>query len=1342
MGVITSHPITPRSMKSVAQLTLLLLLALNHLQGQEAYTVKTRFLGIEDGLSSRNVNCLIQDRQGFLWIGTEHGLNRFDSYRFKVFNQDNAGLPFESIHHLWEDEEGWFWLFNRNVSGGLFFFHPGTESISTFAQRFPDAGFSDADINGHVTTADHAMWVFFRDRKSIARYHDQTGWTRFPFSQSAIHLLCPADSQRVVCLLDNQLMILDPDGNMVPSPPISGDGNFMTSGTTFIPYKNGLLSRSAGHTFHAFDPRSIVPPPAETPFNPRRADRHYVISPDLYLNSWKLIHRRLGPLTDVTPFLANGIHTILPIDESKVWVGGHNGILLLHVKPVLFTQILDKSFFDNLITRSCRGIWATDQTLYVHMEEHGLFSYDMQTGRHESVVNLDQWGYFGITHRDGKLYGGTSKGIYSYDPGSGEIQTWPFNDWILHLYPLQAGGFLCGSEKKGLLHFDESSGRIIPLPLDDEFAALSGSEINYIGHDADSQIWVCASTGFYAFHPDSGITARYWREGKGEYHFPASYFRHFHVDKAGMFWITSRENGVIIWDPARKEVRKINRADGLTSDNAYAVYENPEGQLWVSTDHGINQIDKSTMHLKMWKMQDGLLYDEFNSLSHFQDRQGRIYFGGLDGVTWFDPDQFKPVTDDDPEPFKFCDLQVFNSPDRTWKDRRKAITEDSVLRLHPGDNLIRIEFALLDLDQPQDIRYSWQLSGFDTTWHQIQFPELQISRPPTGKYQLRIRAIPSQGIWQGSELVVNLKVIPPVIFRPWFSILATLLLLTGIWQFGRWRSFRQKQRAIELEQEVAIQTATIRKQTEELKHLDELKSRFFANISHELRTPLTLLLGPISSLLKKKNLDAADRTLLKTARANGQHLLQMVGEILDLGKLETSSIAVEWKQVDMHALFTRYCQSFSSHAERIGITFTIENHLDDQYLMMLDEKKFMVILRNLLSNAFKFTPAGGTVKASIEASADQLTIRIADTGRGIHADDLPHVFERYYQSRQQHAPAEGGTGIGLALCKEYVSLLGGTIRAISPWQHNSGSLFEVTLPVTHVMAGVKTDILQDKEADESVAQTDPSFEPAIAVNPNQGNQRILVVEDHASLRSYLHSVLTPGYTLHMTNHGQEAWAYLELLSPDKFPALILSDIMMPMMDGFQLAEKLKTSDRYRHIPLIMLTARADMQDKLRALRIGVDDYLLKPFEEDELLVRIHNLIRNAQHRSLSDPDIPDAELDDKDEITFLSADQEWLEQLELQVEKLMTNFNLDADMVADAMAMSRTTLFRRIKKLTGLTVQQYVAEVRFRTAREWLERGKHSTVKSVALSVGLKDVEHFSKQFRERFGKLPSSYLN
>jgi signal transduction histidine kinase/DNA-binding response OmpR family regulator/ligand-binding sensor domain-containing protein len=1326
-------------MRPTVFICLLFLSGLLTLSAQSDFTVESRFYGVEDGLSNKGVQCLLKDRQGFLWIGTSRGLNRFDGYRFKVFDQSNASLPFDNIHQLWEDADGWLWVFGNEHAPGTFQFNPVTYEVRKIDQLAGDAIPLSADqITHSIATADGALWLIGKHKKAIVRYHPGDANRFVSIGDTSLVPICPADRQSLLCLQQDRLVTLHPDGTVATKKRIAPGETAVLAGRTFAPYQNGFVHVSGETNFYAADPTSILPPFNTSIAAVNALELYFVISNDLYMDPWTLWHRRSGTLFHMAPYLADGAKSVLAWDNNKIWVGGHNGLLLLNIKPLLFTQFMGKRFFDTKENKSCRGIWSNGKQLYVHLDEDGLFRYDITTGRIDHLFRHGLWGHFSLLHENNVLYGGLQRGLYRIDLRTEAVTHWELDNAVLNFYRLPDQTLLCGTPHRGLFVFDEAKGSGTDYTRYNEFLELAQGEVGYVAADSNGLIWVCADSGFYALDVDRGVIARYWSGGTGEYYLPAVSFRHFMIDRDGMFWLSTRGHGIILWDRSKGIARKINHADGLSSNEVYAVYEDAQRQFWVSTDHGLNQIDKASMHLKFWNVKDGIAYNEFNKFSHFQDDNGILYFGGLDGVTRFDPDQFKPVRDADPEPFQFCEMQVFNSKDRIWEDRSEVYRKGLPLELHRGDNLLRIDFALLDLDQPDDIRYSWQLSGLDTTWHQLDYPSLQISRPPYGDYELRIRAIPSQGIWKASELLMPVHVIPPIYMRPWAWMLAVLLLGVGIWQYGRWRAHAQKQLARQLEQEVARQTATIRQQTEELKQLDELKTRFFANVSHDLRTPLTLLLGPVGSVLNKNKVDASDRSSLEMAHNNGQQLLHLVDEILDLGKLTAGTLAIEEKEVLIAPLFRRLCSAFSSHADRLGIQYTMHTDIAEDVAVTLDDKKFGAITNNLLSNAFKFTASGGHVTASLKTHGDQLDLQVSDTGRGIHPDDLPHIFERYYQSRRQDAPLAGGSGIGLALCKEYAELLGGSIAVNTNNTSKTGSTFAVRLPV---QIAITTQVAVESMSNDAAAlnETANAFYD-VPVTPASGSHAILIAEDHDDLRRYIESVLSPFYTLHLTTNGQEAISFLENLSTEKIPSLILSDIMMPFMDGFQLAERLKADDRFRHIPMVMLTARADMKDKLRALRIGVDDYLLKPFAEEELLSRIHNLVRNATARKEADPS--DEAVVNEPVAFFNGEDQEWLGELERVVMKDMGNFNLSADMLATTLAMSRTSLFRRVKKLTGLTAQQYVTEVRFRVAREWLESRRYATVKSVAHGVGLRDVEHFSRQFRDRFGKLPSAYLN
>ncbi|MCB0636062.1 MAG: response regulator, partial [Lewinella sp.] len=522
---------------------------------------------------------------------------------------------------------------------------------------------------------------------------------------------------------------------------------------------------------------------------------------------------------------------------------------------------------------------------------------------------------------------------------------------------------------------------------------------------------------------------------------------------------------------------------------------------------------------------------------------------------------------------------------------------------------------------------------------------------------------------------------------------------------------RRRKRAL------ARQHQLIREQAHRLASLDEAKSRFFANISHELRTPLALLLGPIGTLLKDERLTSLQKQLLETARRNVHQLEQLVNEILDLRKLESGKMQVYPEPTPLRAFVAQYVAQFESMAGKKEVALHFHSAVEEAVMARIDRTKCRQLIYNLLSNACKYTPPGGRIDVRLATDKGDLQLEVADTGAGISAADLPHVFDRYFQTNDLSKPAQGGTGIGLALCREYARLFGGDISVSS--SEGEGATFRIHFPVTLATRESAADGMRSTELTPAAASAAYGAETAIDTTAKPaapGNRpTILIVEDHPELQTYLRLLLHESYEVLIAGHGQAA---LEQLAGRPDIELIISDLMMPVMDGFQLLAAVKADDRWRWLPFIMLTARADQRDKLHALRIGVDDYLLKPFEEEELRVRVANLLENlqARRREVVEEPVSDGGASDAH-----SAEEAWLARLETYVQEHLDQDDLTVAALAESFAMSESTLLRQLKRLTGLTPSQYLQEVRLTAARELLENGVYRSVNRVAAEVGYTD---------------------
>ncbi len=586
------------------------------------------------------------------------------------------------------------------------------------------------------------------------------------------------------------------------------------------------------------------------------------------------------------------------------------------------------------------------------------------------------------------------------------------------------------------------------------------------------------------------------------------------------------------------------------------------------------------------------------------------------------------------------------------------------------------------------------------------------------------------------ELQVKSDQLRTSVFAIVFAFLLVALTLIGL--------YIQRQG----KKKIAEQYNLIQQQTEQLKSLDAAKSRFFANVSHELRTPLALIFGPLKTVLKSGTLDNRNFTILKKAQQSSEDLLKLVASILDLSKLEHGKLKLRESTEPIFPLVQRIVSNFESFAERSGTDLIFNYKAEKNLRLEIDREKVETMLNNLLSNAIKFTPKGGKVSVTVEDKGNALLLVVKDTGRGISQNDLPKIFNRFYQTEEKNAPAEGGTGIGLALCQELAHLMRGSIKAESTL--GEGSTFFVEIPRKEVMGTSSVEVPTGLEESKNLANEQTVNAPLVVetnknADPLSHLSTILVVEDNHSLRDYLSTILGIQYHVLTAENGKEA---LELLqdhidpsSADNDvppPSLIISDLMMPIMDGFQLLDKLKSDSMFSHLPVVMLTARADIKDKLKALRIGVDDYILKPFDDEELMVRIENLLKNQATRNMVV-----AEDHETNELpTTSEEDRLWLEGFEAYVDQNIADIQLSVPSLSEHFAMSGSSLLRQLKRLTGLTPAKYLQEIRLEQGRQLLETRTYNSISRVANEVGYADARSFSRTFKKRYGKSPSEFLN
>jgi signal transduction histidine kinase/DNA-binding response OmpR family regulator len=823
---------------------------------------------------------------------------------------------------------------------------------------------------------------------------------------------------------------------------------------------------------------------------------------------------------------------------------------------------------------------------------------------------------------------------------------------------------------------------------------------------------------------------------------PTDNVQHLYQDEEGIYWLATKD-GVIRWDKIKNEYQQLTVANGLPNNVIYAIYPDDYGNLWMSSDYGITQMNKTTFAIKNYLPEDGIGQQEFNRISHFsyRDKKGvqRLFFGGLGGVTAFYPKAFQADKQGVKPTLAVLKYQQFDGCQKAIVDYTATLIDTKKIIIESNDYIHLLEVGLLNYNNVEDNQYRYQIkvNGKSSDWIMQKSRFIQIGRLPFGTHQLIITGNTLNNISAVNELTIDIIIRCPFYLTWWFVLIAIVTIAGSIIYYFNSKNSRLKVKQIELESLVRNRTkkieadkTIIEKQATELREIDGIKSRFFANISHELRTPITLIQGPIQSALNSQDLNNRNFTLLTKAKQNTKKLIELVNEILDLTKLDAHKLVLEETTIVFYPFLRSVISNFESIAEVQATQLLLLYDIPTSLKIEVDKNKLEKILNNLLSNAFKFTPKNGKVIVHVQNLGNIIQISVEDNGRGIPAEDIPNVFNRFYQS-SVNSKAEGGLGIGLALSTEFVKLMKGKIWVESQMNATeTGSTFYLQFPKKEVVKMITTEeqFIINGEKKVIVAPVLLSENTPTEVK----DETILIVEDNHDLRDYLSYILSPYYNIITAENGQEG---LEKL-PTAHCQLILSDVMMPIMDGFEFLEKVKAHDKWRGLPFIMLTARAETHTRLNALRIGVDDYLLKPFDEEELFVRVKNLLGNYKERKIF---IEEEALDENAasiEPIVSAADQQWLEQTEKLILKEMANGVFFNDYLADLLAISRGTLYKNIKSLTGLTPTKYIRVIRLQKAKTLLEQGK--SVKEVSYEVGFQKPEYFSKIFKKEFGKLPS----
>ncbi|WAC09227.1 response regulator [Dyadobacter pollutisoli] len=869
--------------------------------------------------------------------------------------------------------------------------------------------------------------------------------------------------------------------------------------------------------------------------------------------------------------------------------------------------------------------------------------------------------------------------------------------------------------------------------LDSDTTTISSSSILAVLEDHTGRYWVGTNGG--------GLNLMDRATGKFKHFLPWSIVTQIVEDASGTLWVASSA-GLHRYDRKRGTFMPFtDPGTGKPLPFPKALIEDNRGNLWTAVSNGIAVISPDRKSLRLFGANYGIPPGEdFFFGGSYKRRDGSIYFGSMERYFHFQPDELlrdRPIT----PLLNLSAFRIHNQLVRPGSDGplHATLSQAKSIALAYNQNDFSIDFAAIDFRHPELHLYTYKLENYDLDWSPVSPARTaNYFNVPPGKYHFRARAAGNDGVWVEKSIFITVS--PPWWRTGWAYGLYVFILLGSF--FGGWRMLLRRERR---KNESKIQELKALQALE----LDQLKSDFFTNVTHEFRTPLTLILSPLEHWLSTMSANDPYAQPFRSMQRNGRRLLHLVNQLLDLSKLEAGKMRIEAQPGDLIHTVRRIAHSFASLADSRGISFHVAAPEGNLWLSF-DADKLEKILNNLLSNAFKFTADNGRISLSLQVLSDAqvshqsekpyvlVQLKVTDSGPGIPASELERIFDRFHQIDNSLAREHEGSGIGLALTRELVELQKGTIIASSTL--GQGSQFVVSLPLELLHSAqlghlntlsTQVSILPEQRNEASVFGKIPDIE----LSSDPETPLVLVVEDNADLRHFIRESLSEHslYRILEATNGVDGYK----LACEHIPDLVISDIMMPKMDGMELCQRLKTDQNTSHVPVILLTAKTSVENKLQGLETGADDYLTKPFEVRELLIRVANLIEGR--RQLKERFTREVVLQPSN-IVISSIDEQFLNRALAVIEQYMADENFSVETFGKEVGMSRMQLYRKLLALTGQSPSDFIRTIRLQRAAQLLSANS-GTVAQIADSVGFASHSYFSKCFQEQYGRTPSAFV-
>ncbi|WP_367390801.1 response regulator [Lewinella sp. LCG006] len=1320
---------------------------------EEDYTVEVSQWTAKTGLPTWLIFDLSENKQGYIWLATERGLVRFDGREFTTYNEKKNGFRVSSTFRAIEDVNGLLWVFGKTRDSKVVIdvFDPILEQAVPLEEYIGTS--IPLSIKSHlgIYSMAGALWILDPVTRVGGKYDGEWHWQLrdttshsehysryFPLQhqeflrqevRAGVTYLERIDSlgnilhqerkdnltQQVISVSDDYQIwfpMVNPTNSQIERIGFCNNNGKFTHSTPLSEIKQDLSTTTIPQSFHFF-------------LGSKGVALQYENSKIQLYEKGKALPFDLGQMM-LDAFKAETTWAFWMTENNAFWFRSAKGLFRVLVRPKIFRNLIT----DEGGPVSFRGILPLSDSTLIANTYKGSRLINTRTGTNERIHFWDDLSYISgkgfLKQGDDLWITGHFNFLIRYSLSASKAQN-AYN--IRPGFPeydgtdlLMLGDTLLIGSHLGLLHL--RPGDTVATIRNFPDTTIHCFYKNFAG------IWLGTGEGLQLLDHQGKALQRFDFTTEAE-SLPKVIF-HIHEDREGFFWMATNQ-GLLRWSPFSTKPPKIYTVvDGLSNNKLHAVYEDKHNQLWLPSNYGLMRMDKTSGQITTYYKEDGLPDSEFNQMSHFQDKEGRLYFGTIDGLCIFHPDSLAINASLNQEVLlQISKVVVYERNTETPKLNTKQVIETGKIRLNPQENRVIINLTPNYLSG-REVAYEWCLANEGMNWRAMSSPSLELSNFSYGRHKLRIRAYSiGNALNDQREIVISIFVMRPFYLRPWFIITMIGLLGLGLW----WMVHRRSQRLIAAN--IKLKTE-VENATKELRQLDAMKSRFFINISHELRTPLSMILGPVTSL-SKQAFPPDQMSQLQRIKRSTKQLRQMVEEILDLARLEAGKLELREEVVLFSPFIRRVVNTFDSLAESRNIVYELELDAPENLRIKLDTQKVERILNNLISNALKFTGREGRVLVKASAGSEVILLAVEDTGLGINDADLNRVFDRYYQARHQGNMENGGLGIGLALCKELTAFLGGQLEVES--ELGKGSIFFLSLPIS-VAEESLLELKTNREQDVLKRTRLLTLPPPVSV---EGQPTVLIVEDNDDFRAYLLEILRPYFRLVYANDGLDA---LEVLNQQEVD-LVVSDVMMPRMDGFELLKSIRSKPQQWGLPFILLTARSEQADQLYGLRLGVDTYLSKPFEQNELIARIHNLLDNQQKRKAAFEGAIISEREKRLGSTMVkvpalsgpSFDELWLIDLEALLTKHIREPQLKVRDLARDMAMSERSFRDKLISCTGLKPSQYILQARLQLAYRLLEDKRYPTIAELTYAIGLQSTAYFSKSFKSFYGKSPSEMM-